>query len=97
MNQPQFDTFDYAIGGKLVVAKTTVTEAVKELMQDGDPGAIHHIKSELIHQLADYMLSKQLVEFTHWDDPISYNRTIAVRAYLAPNDQIKVIRTTHKV
>lgn len=93
----KLETHDYAIGGKMVVGKTILSEEMKQLMQDGDPSAIIRVKKELIQQMALFILENQLVEFTHWDDPISYNRHIAVRAYLAPNDQVRLLRLANKV
>jgi hypothetical protein len=55
------------------------------------------VKEKLIHEMASYMLENNLVEFTHHDDPMTMRRRIAVRAYLAPNDQVKILRLANKV
>ncbi len=94
---PLFQSYDYAIGGKMVVGRATMTDEYRMLLEDGDAEAKKRIKSQLIHQMAEYMLENNLVEFTHYDDPLSGNRQIAVRAYLAPNDQVKVLRLANKV
>jgi hypothetical protein len=55
------------------------------------------VKEKLIRDMITYMLENQLAEFTHYDDPISFSRKIAVRAYLAPDDQIKILRLANKI
>ena len=89
---PNFETYDYPIGGKMVVGRITISESYKQLLEDGDPEAKHEIKKELIDQMALYMLENKLVEFTYYDDPLSNRRNIAIRAYLAPDDQVKILR-----
>jgi hypothetical protein len=96
-NSPVFETYDYAIGGKMVVGRAEMNEDFRMLLEDGDEDAKKAIKSKLIHDMAEFMLENQLVEFTHYDDPITFSRKIAVRAYLAPNDQIKVLRLANKI
>ena len=92
-----FQTHDYAIGGKMVVGRAEMDESYTMMLQDGDKDAVKHIKEKLIHDMAQYMLENNLVEFTHVDDPLTFRRKIAVRAYLAPNDQVKILRLANKV
>ena len=102
MSQPQhrdpiFNTYDYAIGGKMVVGRAEMDESFSIMLQDGDKDAVKQIKEKLIHDMAKYMLENNLVEFTHQDDPITWRRRIAVRAYLAPDDQVKILRLANKI
>ena len=97
ISEPIFETHDYAIGGKMVTGRAAMTEQFRMMMEDGDANAIKQVKEKLIHQMAEFILENKLVEFTHQDDPITYNRQIAVRAYLAPNDQVKILRSVIKV
>ena len=94
---PEFNVYDYPIGGKMVVGKTIISEAFKELIENGDPTAKKEIKSRLVYQMAEYMLEHKLVEFTQYDDPISGSKHIAIRAYLSPDAQIKILRTANKI
>jgi hypothetical protein len=55
------------------------------------------IKQQLIQQMAQYILENNLVEFTQLDDPITGAKRIKVRAYLAPNDQVKILRLAKRV
>ena len=92
-----FQTHDYAIGGKMVVGRAEMDESYTMLLQDGDKDAVKYIKEKLIHDMAQFILENNLVEFTHVDDPLTFRRKIAVRAYLAPNDQVKILRLANKV
>jgi hypothetical protein len=92
-----FQTHDYIIGGKMVVGRAEMDESFTMMLQDGDKDAVKHVKEKLIHEMATYMLENNLVEFTHHDDPMTFRRRIAVRAYLAPNDQVKILRLANKV
>lgn len=94
---PVFQAYDYAIGGKMVVGKATMSDNYKMLLQDGDEDAKKRVKTELIQQMAQFMLENNLVEFTYYDNPIDFSRQIAVRAYLAPNDQVKILRLANKI
>jgi hypothetical protein len=92
-----FTTHDYAIGGKMIVCRAVVSDHFRMMLEDGDKEARNKIKRELAAQLAEYMLEHNLLEFTQQDDVASGNKHIALRAYLAPNDQIKILRLANKV
>ena len=96
MNEPIFTAHDYVIGGKLVVGRVNMDETFAEIVGK-DIDAKKRLKEKLVHDLATYMLENQLVEFTQHDDPITFTKTIAVRAYLAPNDQVKILRLANKI
>ena len=87
-----FQTYDYAIGGKMIVGKAEMSEEFKMMMEDGDSTAISHVKEKLTRDLVHHMLENKLVEFTSWDEPTLGKRHIAIRAYLAPNDQVRILR-----
>ena len=93
----KFEVYDYAIGGKMVVGRARMSMEFRSLLEEGDPAARDKLKFDLIHQMADYMLKNKLVEFTQQDDPLSGDKMIAVRAYLAPDSQVKIIRSVIKV
>jgi hypothetical protein len=95
--EPKFDTYDYAIGGKMVVGKARMSYDYKLMLEDGDEEAKKRLKNDLIQQMAMFILENNLVEFTYYDDPVTFDRQIAVRAYLAPNDQVKILRVVNKI
>jgi len=92
-----FNTYDYAIGGKMVVGKAVISADYAELIRDGDADSKLAVKQNLINQLTKYMLENNLVEFTSWDEPVTGTKHVAVRAYLAPDDQIKILRVAKKI
>ena len=96
LGEPEFQTYDYIIGGKMVVGKATMSESYAAMVLS-DAEARKQVKEKLVHDMATYMLENQLVEFTHMDDPLTGSKRIAVRAYLAPNDQIKILRLANKI
>lgn len=87
-----FEAHDYAIGGKMVVATCHINEL--ELLSNKIKDMVRH---ELIHQMANYILENKLVEFTQHQDPIHMKTVVRARCYLAPNDQVKILRSVYKV
>ena len=81
----------------MVVGRAEMDESYTMMLQNGDKDAVKRVKEKLIHDMATYMLENNLVEFTHSDDPMTFRRRIAVRAYLAPNDQVKILRLANKI
>jgi hypothetical protein len=96
MNDPIFTSHDYIIGGKMVVGRVNMDQTFAEIVGK-DIDAKKRLKEKLVHDMATYMLENNLVEFTQQDDPITFTKTIAVRAYLAPNDQVKILRLANKI
>lgn len=93
----EFQAYDYVIGGKMVVGKAIISDSYRFMIEDGDVDAKKRLKSDLIHQMAEFMLENNLVEFTYYDNPIDFSRQVAVRAYLAPSDQVKILRLANKI
>jgi hypothetical protein len=96
-SDPQFTSWEYAIGGKMVVGRAEMSEDYRRMMEDGDEWAIKSVKEKLVRDLVHHILENRLVEFTHHDDPITFSRKIAVRAYLAPSDQVKILRLSKQL
>ena len=96
INEPIFTTHDYIIGGKLVVGRAVLEDTFAELL-GRDVDAAKRIKQKLANDIAMFMLENQLLEFTQYKDPIEYKTHVAVRAYIAPNDQVKILRLANKV
>jgi hypothetical protein len=92
VTDPTFTSWEYAIGGKMVVGRATMSEDFRMMMEDGDATAIMQVKEKLTRDLVHFMLENKLVEFTHHDNPVTMDRQITIRAYLAPSDQVKILR-----
>jgi hypothetical protein len=94
--EPDFKSYDYTIGGKLVVGRAVIDDSYWALM-NSDAEARKEVKSKLIHQMAEYMLENNLVEFMQQKNPMDLSTTVLVRAYIAPNDQVKILRLANKI
>ena len=81
----------------MVVGRAEMTEDFRMMLEDGDATAIMQIKEKLTRDLVSFMLENKLVEFTQYNDPITQRSQLAVRAYLAPNDQVKILRLANKI
>ena len=92
-----FQAHDYVIGGKLVVGKAVLGKPSVALRDGLDHDARMHLKKKLVMDMATYMLENHLVEFTQMDDPLSLSKTVMVRAYLAPSEQVKILRLANKI
>lgn len=89
MTNVTFNQWEHPIGGKLVVGTTRINETY--LMNTNWEAKL---KQDLVEHLVNYILEQKLVEFTKVRDPVSLDEIIRVRAYLAPDDQVKILRTT---
>ncbi len=92
----EFQSYDYIIGGKLVVGKATLSEEYSYLMKV-DMDAKDRLKHHMVQQLVEYILNNKLCEFTQMDDPLSGDKRVMVRAYMAPDDQVKILRMANKI
>lgn len=82
---------DIAIGGKLVKGHISLPES--NMMQiSSDAVMREYVRSMMASQLAEYMIAGGLIEFTQMRDNVTNYTTITARCYLAPNDQVKLLR-----
>jgi hypothetical protein len=94
-HEPDFKTYDYTIGGKLVVGRAVIDESYQHLMLS-DAESRQRVKEKLISDMAQYMLENNLVEFMQQKN-VDMTTTVVVRAYLAPNNEIKILRLANKI
>ncbi len=94
-HEPDFQTYDYTIGGKMVVGRAVLAESYQDLMMS-DKEARQQVKEKLISDMAQYMLENNLVEFMQQKN-VDMTTTVVVRAYLAPNNEIKILRLANKI
>lgn len=87
----KFTYKDVAIGGKMVRGTIRIPEhKVTTLYSDHE--FKQYMKSSMATQLAEYMISNGLVEFTQMRDNATLDIVVNARCYLAPNDQVKILR-----
>jgi hypothetical protein len=87
---------DVAIGGKLMTGTIRVSED-KMMAVQSDHMLKQYLKSSMAQQMGEYMISNGLVEFTQMRDNISFDTIVKARCYLAPNDQVKILRMHYDV
>lgn len=87
-----FKTMDYPIGGKLVIGSLDITFADIDrfLTDDGFKNAI---KEKMATHLVKCMMENNLIEFTKIADSMTGSHRLHARCYLAPDDQVKILRT----
>ena len=88
----QFEITDIAIGGKLIQAKLENTAMDQMKFHDADE-CKRAIKQKIASELARVMVEGNLIEFTRLPQNGRGTDIICARCYLAPNEQVKVLRT----
>ena len=88
-NEIDFKYEDLAIGGKMITAAVTVTEAE---IANGGEGFKSHVRERMVKALVSGIIEQGMIEFTQIKDPLQFNIKVMARCYLAPNDQVKLLR-----
>jgi hypothetical protein len=88
----EFTYKDIPIGGKLV--QGTIRISADKMVAVGSNHELKQfLRSTMAQQMSEYMISNGLVEFTQMKDHITFDTIVKARCYLAPNDQVKILRT----
>ena len=91
-DEPVIEYKDYAIGGKMVSVSVRVAEDVM-VKQFSDEQARQYMRQKLCEELAAAILAEGLVEINQAKNPYDFSTKIVARAYIAPDDQVKLLRT----
>lgn len=91
-DEPIIEYQDYAIGGKMVKVSVRVSEDVM-VNRFSDENARQFMRQKLCEEVASAMLSQNLVEINSMKNPQDFSTTIVARAYVAPDGQVKLLRT----
>jgi hypothetical protein len=84
------ETTEYAIGGKLVKVTARIDDS--ETVSLSNDEYKWELKRRLAQKLANYMLDNNMIEFTSMQNPADFGTIVAARAYVAPNDQVNILR-----
>jgi hypothetical protein len=91
-----FTCKEVAIGGKLVCGTIKVSEyEILPMVQSPEhlnSELKQYLKTSMAHQMCEFMISNGLIEFTHMPDPNSFNMIVKARCYLAPSEQVRILR-----
>ena len=86
------DVVEHAIGGKLISARVYLpTDTFSRI--SGDDAMRQVMREKITAALAQGMLDKKLVEINSYFDPASDSNVIVAHAYVAPNGDVKILRT----
>lgn len=89
----EIDTSDFAIGGKLIRGSIVIPiDTLENTNFRTDEELKEQIRKDLAYRLAEQILQNKLCEITQRDDPVTLSKHIMMRCYLAPNDQVKILR-----
>ena len=96
-----FDDFnftykDVVIGGKMVQGTIRVAEH-KMLSHGTEKEFRQFLKTSMAHQMAEFIISNGLIEFTQLRDNVTFDTLVKARCYLAPNDQVKILRMHYEI
>lgn len=91
---PELDVnvVEYAIGGKMVTSRVIIDDIFTTTFQTEEEYR-RAIKDKLAHNIAQYMTEHGMIEFTHLPQPYDGKTIIHARCYVAPNEQVKILRT----
>ena len=92
----EFSVVDVAIGGKLIQAKLEITAMDQMRFHDVD-GYKRAIKQKIATELARVMVEGNLIEFTRLPQNGRGTDIICARCYLAPDNQVKLLRIHNKI
>lgn len=82
---------EFAIGGKLVRVFEQLSVASAHFFET-DEAFRDELKRKLVQSLVEYIIENRLVECTAMHRPDTQMTQVMARMYLAPNDQIKLLR-----
>ena len=81
-----FETVDHLIQGKMVACVLNVNE--DQFMYDKDL-----IRMKMASDMAQFMIDNKLIEFTQQKNYSDLSLTIRARAFVTPDNMVKIIRT----
>lgn len=86
----KFEYEDYAIQGKMIVARITVPSGA--MVAGMSKQERQEIRTSLTKQIAEFMLHNSMLEFVTQKDPYSLNDMVAARCFVVPKGDVKIIR-----
>mgnify|MGYP006289341159 CR=1 FL=1 len=89
--EADFNVTDIAIGGKLIQASLKL-DPLAEMSFISNDEYKKAIKQKLASEIARAMIETNSIEFTHLPQRGDGNDIIYARCYLAPSDQVKLLR-----
>lgn len=89
---PGVQVEEFPIGGKLIIANISLS-TLETVQHWDDESWRNGQRQRLVNLLANRILLDNLTEITTHEDYLNGFKIITARCYLAPNDQVKVLRS----
>ena len=88
---PTWEYIDYPIQGQMIQGKFSIPEYDKMVIADKEYR--EYVRTHVTAELAQKIIEHKLAEWTQFRDPISGMTQIMVRAYLAKDRDVHLLRT----
>lgn len=88
---PHWEYIDYPIQGQMIQGKFSIPDYDSMVISDKEYR--EHVRKQVTQELAEEILRHKLAEWTQFRDPISGSTNIMVRAYLAKDRDVHLLRT----
>jgi hypothetical protein len=82
---------ELAIGGKALKIHFRISDYERMRMTSDDEFA-REMKRRLARNMVEYMIENRLIEFTSMQSADQMDTIVAARAYLAPDETVKLLR-----
>lgn len=89
---PDVNVEEFAIGGKMLIAQYEIDEMSVQKSW-GDESWRDEVRKKLANEIANKILTDKFCEVTSHKNLLNGNTIINARCYLAPNEQVKVLRS----
>ena len=89
--EPHWEYIDYPIQGQMLQGKFTIPEYDSMSMREVDYR--NEVKRWVTAEMVDQIIQHKLAEWTRFRDPISGSTVVMVRAYLAKDRDVHLLRT----
>jgi hypothetical protein len=88
--------FDETVRGEMVTFQKVVSVHELEMIKLDEDIFNQQVKKELVFKLAEQILNNKLVEFTKQENLHTHEITYRARAFLTPDDQVRILRQNNK-
>lgn len=90
-DEPHWEYIDYPIQGQMLQGRFAIPDYDSMMMKESD--FRNEVKRRVTAEMVDQIMRHKLAEWTQFRDPISGSTVVMVRAYLAKDRDVHVLRT----
>ena len=89
--EPHWEYIDYPIQGQMLQGRFAIPDYDSMMMKESD--FRNEVKRRVTAEMVDQIMRHKLAEWTQFRDPISGSTVVMIRAYLAKDRDVHVLRT----